>query len=141
MGYRNVGLISATAGTTLTAGYVAGTVHSVKHAKEAVLQIGYTMGSAETSNSIEVKIEWLGLDGATYYRDCEFVYDPQAATSGGTATVALHEFSFAAVSAAATYDYFTLKIPILGEKLKVSFKETGKASNFGTVKAGLGVIE
>ena len=114
-------------GVTLTADYTgnASVTQSSGSENELSLLIAYTMGTAETSNSIEFKLEFSD-DDTTWYQES------MSTLSGGTDTVVLLEHSFAAVSAAATYDYFYYEASINATFYRVSLKETGKASNFGT---------
>ena len=96
-------------------------------AEKILLLISYTMGASETSNSIEVKVEFSDAVAGTYRRQTGEAY------SSGTTTLVPNEYSFAAVSAAATYDHFAIELDNVGaEYVKVSVKETGKATNFGT---------
>lgn len=90
------------------------------------LSILYTMGAAETSNSIEVKVEE-SYDGTNFYRI------PNETVSGGTSTLTAREFTFVGTDAGAA----TISIPldIFYKYVKVSFKETGVAANAGTLYA------
>ena len=90
------------------------------------LDILYTMGATETTNSIEVKIEG-SPDGINFYRI------PNDSTSAGTSTLTAREFTFVGANAAATT--ISIGIDIFYEFMKVSAKETGKETNFGTVYA------
>lgn len=106
----------------------------VKNAKQIYIQVGYTMGAAETSNSIEIKVEV--ADDATgtptvWYRLVN------ESTSGGTTTLTNGERTFVAVSAAATYDYINIDIPNGHKYIRVSAKETGVASAKGSAKIKL----
>ena len=99
---------------------------SVADGEDVTLYIAYTMGSTETSNSLEMVIEF-SADGSTWYRKTN------EAESTGTTTLTKQEYTFAAVSAAATYDYIRVKVTDIADKyMRVLVKETGKASNFGT---------
>jgi hypothetical protein len=82
------------------------------------------MGATESSNSIEIKIE-SSPDGVNWYRL------PTDTTSGATSTLAAREFTFVGTNAAAA----TISIPleIQYKYMKVSAKETGVASNKGTI--------
>jgi hypothetical protein len=90
----------------------------------AVFDILYTMGSAETSNSIEIKLED-SVDGVNFYRTSN------ESASGGTSTLTAREFTFVGTNAAAaTISY---RIDIAYPYLKISAKETGVAAVAGTV--------
>lgn len=119
-------LTAVRASAALTAAYVAGTVIKCGTVNHVTLGISYAMGAGETANSIEVKVEHKLYGGDGYYRKVN------EADSTGTTTITLKEYTFAAVSAAETADSFTLEIPVNCESLKISVKETGKATNFGT---------
>ena len=88
------------------------------------LDILYTMGGSETTNSIEIKIED-SPDATNYYNI------PNDSTSGGTSTLTAREFTFVGVDGAATS--ISLGLDIFYENLKVSIKETGVVSNKGTI--------
>ena len=88
------------------------------------LDVLYTMGASETSNSIEIKIEG-SPDGINFYRI------PNDSTSAGTSTLTRREFTYVGVDADATT--ISVGLDIFYEYMKFSAKETGKATNFGTV--------
>jgi len=90
----------------------------------AVFDILYTMGAEETTNSIEIKIED-SVDGTNFYRLSN------EAASAGTSTITAREFTFVGTNAAAATVSYRLDISY--PYLKVSAKETGVASNAGTV--------
>ncbi len=84
----------------------------------------YTMGATETSNSIQMRVEG-SPDGTNFYRIAN------ETVSGGTSTLTAREFTFVGADAAAAT--ISIGLDIFYKYLKVSFKETGKATNFGTV--------
>ena len=90
------------------------------------LAILYTMGAAETSNSIEVQLEQ-SPDGTNFYRI------PNETVSGGTSTLSAREFTFVGTNAAAAT--ISVGIDIFYKYVKISVKETGVAANAGTVFA------
>lgn len=90
------------------------------------LNILYTMGSGESTNSIEIKIE-CSSDGVNYYRI------PNEAVSTSTSTLTAREFTFVGENAAATT--ISIGLDIFYKYIKVSVKETGKDTNFGTTYA------
>jgi hypothetical protein len=113
----------------LTSSYVAGTVIDVEDFGMLVLLVKYTMGSGESANSVLLKVE-LSTDGTTFYRE-----------TNNDATLALREYAFQAVSSPGTYDAFALVVAVAGvTRVRVSAKETGVSSNYGTceVKYALG---
>lgn len=87
--------------------------------------INYVMGATESSNSIEVKVEWTP-DGTNFYPL------PNDSTSGGVSTITAREFTFVGTNAAAAPITWGLDIAYK-DSLRISFKETGVASNAGTV--------
>ncbi len=87
--------------------------------------VNYTMGASESSNSIEVKVEW-SPDATNFYR---LMND---STSAGTSTLTVREFTYVGVNAAASPITFGLDIAYK-DVLKVSVKETGVATNAGSV--------
>lgn len=85
----------------------------------------YTTGSGETSNSIQVKIE-SSPDGTNWYRI------PNDSTTTDTSTITAREFTYAGASAATAYP-IGISLDIFYKYLKISVKETGVASNKGTI--------
>lgn len=90
------------------------------------IDILYTMGATETSNSIEVKIE-ASSDGTNFYRI------PNESVAGGTSTLTVREFTFVGTNAAAAT--ISIGLDVFYKFMKVSFKETGVVTNAGTVYA------
>lgn len=85
----------------------------------------YTTGAAETANSIEVKIE-SSPDGTNYYRV------PNDSTTDGTSTITAREFTYVGAAAATAYP-IGIPLDIFYKYIRVSIKETGVASNKGTI--------
>lgn len=85
----------------------------------------YTTGSGETSNSIELRIEG-SPDGTNFYRI------PNESVSGGTSTLTQREFTFVGASAATAYT-ISIGLDIFYKYLRISAKESGVVTNFGTV--------
>jgi hypothetical protein len=114
----------AGAAKTLTAAYVADSGIDMSTDAYAVLTLllQYTPGAAETSNSVQVKIEFSD-DGTNWYQQ-----------SNNDASVALMEYTFTMVGGAGVTDMLALAIP-MGPVLyvRVSAKESGVAANFGTL--------
>lgn len=91
---------------------------------KASFGVFYTMGAAETSNSIEVKLEQ-STDRTNWVR---IVND---STSAGVSTLTAREFTFVGTNAAlATFDVF---IDINYKFMRIACKETGVASAKGNV--------
>lgn len=88
------------------------------------LDILYTMGASETSNTIEIQFEG-SPDGVNFYRI------PNESTSTTTSTLYQREIQFAGANGAATTISFGLDI--FYNFVRVSAKETGVAANKGTV--------
>lgn len=95
------------------------------------LDVAYTMGTAETANSIQIKIEFanpiVGDPAST-----DWSQETSITTVSGVTTILQHSYTFDAVSAAGTYDRFQIAIPINSKYMRVSVKETGIAANGGT---------
>lgn len=91
------------------------------------LDILYTTGATESDNSIDVRIEG-SPDRANFYRIAN------ESVGDGTSTLTAREFIFveALASTAAT---ISIGIDVFYKYIKVSVKETGKVTNFGTVYA------
>lgn len=129
--FTAVGTKSGTTRTpiTLTAAYdVANKTKIIETGSYSKLNLDilYTMGATESSNSIEVRIEG-SPDGVNFYRI------PNDTTSGGTSTLTAREFTFVGTNAAAAT--ISVGLDIFYKYVKISFKETGVATNFGTVYA------
>jgi hypothetical protein len=90
------------------------------------IDILYTMGATESSNSIEMRAE-CSNDGVNYYRI------PNETVSGGTSTLTRREFTYVGTDAAAAT--ISIGLDIFYKWMKFSFKETGVATNAGTVFA------
>jgi hypothetical protein len=90
------------------------------------VDILYTMGAAETANSIEMRVE-ASSDGINYYRI------PNETVSGGTSTISAREFTFVGTNAAAAT--ISVGLDIFYKWMKFSFKESGVAANAGTMFA------
>jgi hypothetical protein len=88
------------------------------------IDLSYTMGGSETSNSIEVKFEG-SPDGVNYYQL------PADTTSGGTSTISAREFTY--VGADGANAKIGISLDIFYEYMRVSVKETGVSSNKGTI--------
>ena len=85
----------------------------------------YTLGATETANSIEVKSE-SSPDGTNYY------HIPNDSTTTGVSTITEREFTFVGATATAAYP-IGIPLDIFYKYLRISIKETGVASNVGTI--------
>jgi hypothetical protein len=90
------------------------------------VDILYTMGATETSNSIEMRVR-CSNDGVNYYRV------PNETVSGGTSTLTAREFTFVGLDAAAAT--ISVGLDIFYKYMEFTFKETGVITNAGTVFA------
>ena len=88
------------------------------------LDVLYTMGATETTNSVELKVEG-SSDGTNFYRI------PNESVSGATSTLTAREFTFVGANAAAAT--ISIGLDIFYNFIKVSAKETGVVTNAGTV--------
>ncbi len=88
------------------------------------LDVLYTMGATETSNSVEIRVEG-SSDGTNWYRLAN------EAASGGTSTLTSREFTFVGADAAAAT--ISIGLDIFYKQIKISVKETGVVTNFGTI--------
>lgn len=118
---------------TLTGSYQAGNAYFVGEAEQLALDVAYTMGTAESGNSLEVKIEFSPNKGGDTPGSDDWYREVTESVSSGTITESLAERTFSAVSAAGTYDRFHLSIPLDAMWVRVSVKETGIAANGGSV--------
>lgn len=90
------------------------------------IDVLYTMGATETTNSIELRIEG-SPDGTNFYRI------PNESVSNGTSTLSAREFTFVGTNAAAAT--ISIGLDIFYLYVRVSVKETGVVTNAGTVYA------
>ena len=88
----------------------------------------YKMGASETSNTLDFKVEGAPTRGTLDQGYYQFVND---SASGGTSTLTRREFTIVGADAATIS--FELPLSIQDEVLKVSFKEAGVVTNFGSV--------
>ena len=90
--------------------------------------IVYKMGASETTNSVDFKIESAPNNAVTDQGFYQFVND---ATSAGVSTLTRREFTIVGTDAGTIS--FSVPVAVQDEVLKISFKETGVAANFGSV--------
>ena len=135
-GYQNsFTLVGSKVGTTrtsvaLTTGYdVANKTKIFPTGGMSKIDIGilYTTGAAETNNSIEVRVR-TSVDGTNFYQ----IVNESVVTT--TSTLYQREFTFVGASAATAYS-FSLPLDVWNEYMEISVKESGVASNAGTVFA------
>lgn len=125
-------LIGSKSGTTLTSVALTNSYDVANKTKtievggfsKLNLDVLYTMGAAETSNSIEIRVEG-SSDGTNFYRI------PNESVSGGTSTLTAREFTFVGTNAAAAT--ISIGLDIFYKKVKLSVKETGVVTNYGTI--------
>lgn len=117
---------------TLTGSYVEGTPVFVGEAEQIGLDVAYTMGSGESGNSVELRVEFSG-DNSTGSAPTEWYQEVTESVASGTITETLAERTFSAVSAAGTYDRFRIPLPIDAKWIRISVKETGIAANGGLI--------
>lgn len=109
---------------TLTAAYTGNSkTFKVGGYSKLDLAVLYTMGATETANSIEIQVE-SSTDGVNFYRV------PNESVSGGVSTLTAREFTFIGVNAAAAT--ISVGLDIFYQYLKISVKESGVVTNFGT---------
>lgn len=115
-------------GVTLTAAYDAlntTKIFEVGGFSEIVMDVSYTTGASESSNSIEIRLED-SPDRTNWYRLSN------EAASAGTSTLTQREFTFAGADAATEYA-FSYRLDTSYRYMRISCKETGVSANYGTV--------
>ena len=129
-------LIGSKSGTTRTSVEMESTYQTTESPTEAtksfecggysnvVFDVLYTMGTSETSNSIEIKLE-SSTDRTNWTRL------PTDTTTGGTSTLAAREFTFVGTDGAAATTQ--IKLDVNYKFMRISCKETGVAANKGSV--------
>jgi len=90
------------------------------------LDILYTMGAAETANTIEFKIEG-SPDGTNWYALAN------ESNSGAVSTLLARNWTFTGTNAAAAT--ISIGIDVFYKYVKISVQETGVAANAGTIYA------
>ena len=133
---------NATTPITLTNSYSAnvGTPVYIGAHKYIMIDVDYTMGADETSNKIQLKVEFADPDPSLTKSN---LYVPAStdwrqmvvkSTTGGVTTLTELSFEFTAVSAAGTYDRISFPIDLVDCKhgwIRVSAQESGIAANGG----------
>lgn len=128
-------LIGSKSGTTLTAVTLASTYQAesptvaTKTFATGLMSrieflIRYTMGATETLNSIEVRLEGTN-DGTNFYQTMN------DSTAAGVSTLTRREFTYVGVDAAAVNVNFGIDIAY--SRMRIAIKESGVATNAGTV--------
>ena len=128
--------ITLLSGVTLTGAY-SGNVSATQVSNsenQLTLFVSYTMDAGETSNSIEVKVEF-SPDGTTWFQETS------KSISSGTMTHSLAEHTFASTGAG-NEDNFVVNTNANYQYFRVSAKETGIASTGGvaTIKSVISFI-
>lgn len=90
------------------------------------LDILYTMGATESSNTIEVTIEG-SPDGTNFYML------PNESNSSGVSTLYARNWTFTGTNAAAAT--ISLGLDVFYQWVRISIRETGVVTNAGTVYA------
>lgn len=117
---------------TLTNAYTGQTkTIDIADAEQLILFLQYTTGAAETSNSVELKLEFSGDEsGSNFYQETEEV------VAAGVAVITPIEHQLVGALAATTYRV-ALALPVAAKRMKISAKETGVAANAGTVHVAM----
>lgn len=122
-----IGTKSATTRTavTLAATYDGSTLKkfATDGYSEMIVDILYTPGATETSNSIEVKLED-SPDNTNFYRLSN------EAAAAGVSTLTAREFTFVAATAVASTISYRLDISY--KYMRIEVKESGVVTNAGT---------
>lgn len=96
--------------------------------QQLVLYIRYTTGSGETSNVLNMLVDF-SPDGTNYYQEAS----EEVTAGSGTVTQYQATRAFTGASAATAYS-FRVAIPVADvKKLRIAFHETGVVTNFGTL--------
>lgn len=127
----------ALAPSTLTAAYADNRkAINVGGMDQSVLLLSYTTGEGETNNVLDILVEFSNDAVKSPGNVVNWFREASEASSSGTVTEYQAVRAFTGAAAATTY---TLRIPIpVAEKfVRISFKETGRETNFGTIFAEL----
>lgn len=115
----------------LTGSIVAGDWVNIADYNQMHLYIAYTMGDAETSNTLNLQLEFSHTQ-AEPSTDEDF-RETVTSTSGGTTTVTMNEYQFAATESAGDFDLIRLVISVADKWCRIGASETGIAANGGTL--------
>lgn len=117
--YQTQAVIPAFTATTLTAAFTGNQfVMDTGGMSKLALDINYAMGGAETSNTLEFQLEHSPDNGANWYK---LVID----TTGASSVITPRVWSMAP-------EKLDVIIDIAYKKMRLSLKEVGVASNYGT---------
>lgn len=118
---------------TLTTSYVAQTTPEyipTENVGQITLEVEYTMGAAETANTLEFQIQ--GTNSRDPGTNDWFNFVSQSVVSG-TSTLTKESNTFANTQAAGTADKITFTFPLNHRFMRVLVKESGVAANAGTL--------
>jgi hypothetical protein len=120
---------SAASPVTLTGSYIAGNsaILNLKKGDRVTLYVYYTMGTAESGNSIQAKLEYMVNN-----TDTVLVQESAETITSSTVTHTELEHSYTTTAAAGTYKAFPMRFEANDPYVKVSLKETGIAANGGS---------
>lgn len=131
-----VSIVTGISAQPLTSAYAGGlsfTVDLTAYAgsfKKGTLLISYTTGAGETNNSIEVSLQEGPLTTELYNSTFSVVTGVQLVLSAA-------EMTYTGASAATAYTFATPSFDVNAPVVKFRFKETGVATNAGTLTAKL----
>jgi len=116
--------------TLLTSAYTGNSkvINGVAGMSKLNVNFSYTTGSGESNNSLDVLIEQSN-DGVNYFAIVN------ETVSAGVSTINDRTFSYADNTGGGTNKKSSIGLDIFYKYVKVSFKETGVATNFGTLYA------
>ena len=128
---NNFVLIGSRDGSTITTEELESTYHAdaiksfpTRGHSRVNFNIRYTMGSGETSNTLQIRIE-TSPDGNVWH---QLVNET---VSGGTSTLTQREFTITGTDAD-DHD-FSLPLDVSDKFMRISFKESGVSSTKGSV--------
>lgn len=92
------------------------------------IRFSYTTGAAETNNSVDILVEE-SADGTNWFSIVN------ESVSAGVSTINDRNFNYADNTGSAANKKSSIGLDIFYDKIRVSFKEAGVSSNFGTIYA------
>lgn len=134
---------SPSTSATLTNSYAdnVGTAIWIGSTFEHSLEVNYAMGATETSNKLQLIVEYSDADNTLPRKTVPAATDwfqlSAEAVTAGVSTVSQKSFELAAVSAALTADRWVIPYSMLGGKhnwIRVKVQESGVASNYGVAR-------
>jgi len=127
------------AAQTLTSAYTGSVSNPfrIESNYQVVLDVAYTMGTAETANSVDLIVEFANTISSPIEMSdiatTDWHRQIAESTTTGVTTVTLQSYNFVSTQTAGTYDRFEIPVPVAAKYMRISAKENGVAANAGNI--------